>query len=61
MLYFGFYDNKTYSQYQIADMLKISRPRISRIIKRLLKYISLKLQEKGFIELNSSDNKFLLK
>jgi len=36
MLYFGFYDDKEYTQCEIADILNLSQPYISRRIKKLL-------------------------
>lgn len=52
-LYFGFYDDKAYSQMEIANMFSISQPRVSRIIKKTVNDLSLKLQKDGIIELNS--------
>lgn len=53
-LFFGFYNNKTYSQQEIAKMMSVGQPRISRLITRTLEKIKQQLNEEGIIELNSN-------
>ena len=50
MLYFGFYNDRTYSQQEIADKLGISRAYISRLISETIKKIGEILQSRGVIE-----------
>lgn len=52
-LHFGFY-NKSYSQVEIAQMMSVGQPRISRLIAKALKKIKQQLYEEGLIELNSN-------
>ncbi len=49
-LYFGFYDNKQYSQPLIAHMYSISQAQVSRIIAKRLKQIKNILESKDIIE-----------
>ena len=51
MLHFGFYDDKTHTQREIADMFSISQSYVSRVIKRIVKKIGKQLSQKGVIEL----------
>lgn len=53
MLYFGFYNDKTHTQKEIADMLSISRSYISRLITKIVKQVGKILEEKGLIELRT--------
>ena len=53
MLYFGFYNDRTYSQQEIADKLGISRAYISYLITETIKKIGEILQSRGVIELHS--------
>lgn len=46
LLYFGFYDNKEYSQKEIASKLGISQSYASRILSRALKIIKSKMDPK---------------
>ena len=57
MLYFGFYDDKTYTQAEIADKLNISQPYVSRLITQIVKNISSILESKELIELHSKQGK----
>lgn len=50
LLYFGFIDEHLYTQREIADKLKISRPHVSRLIAKILKKIGIQLQRSGLIE-----------
>lgn len=52
MLYFGFYDDRRYSQYEIADKFGISQVQVSRIITKIVKKIGEFLESEGLIELN---------
>ena len=56
MLHFGFYNDKQYKQKEIADMLSLSQPQVSRIITRSVKRIGNILEEKGIVELRKKDN-----
>jgi len=49
-LYFGFYNDRTYNQIQIAEMLSISQPYVARLIKKLTKQIGKKLEQKEVVE-----------
>lgn len=51
--YFGFQDCEPMKQAEIAKFLGISQSYVSRIIKEILKKISLELQKQGLIERNS--------
>lgn len=51
MLYFGFYDNKCYKQLEIANMLSVTGSYVSRLIKRIIGQIRMKIEENGIIEL----------
>lgn len=53
MLYFGFYNDKTHTQEEIADMMSISRPYVSFLISKSLKTLGQQLQQKGVIELRT--------
>ncbi|MDD6878653.1 MAG: sigma-70 family RNA polymerase sigma factor [bacterium] len=50
VLYFGFLENRTYTQLEISKKLNISQPYVSRIISEILKKLGKELQEKGAIE-----------
>ena len=49
-LYFGFYDDKQYSQEEIGNMMGLSCSYISRIINRVVNAIGKKLEEQNLIE-----------
>lgn len=51
MMYFGFYDDKIYSQKEIADEMSISRAYVSSLISKNVDRIRKKLQRNGIIEL----------
>ena len=51
MLYFGFYNDKIYTQNEIANILSMSQTNVSRLLIESLKLIAKKLEEKGFIGL----------
>ena len=57
MLYFGFYDNKRYTQSEIADKLNVSQPYISRLTKKIVKNLGEKLNKCGVVELHNKDIK----
>ena len=44
-LYCGFYDNKCYTQAEIADLFGFSKPHISRIISKILNYLKVAFTE----------------
>ena len=58
MLYFGFFDDKTYAMQKIADMMNMSKPQISRIINGSLKKIReyMQLLELG-VDIEKTNNK----
>ena len=58
MLYFGFFDDKTYAMQKIADMMNMSKPQISRIINGSLKKIReyMQLLELG-VDIEETNNK----
>lgn len=47
MLRFGFYNDRVYSQKEIANMMSISRFSVSRIISRCVKRLGQELQRRG--------------
>ncbi len=53
MLYFGFYDDKCYTEAEIASITKFSQPQVSRIISKIIKKFIIELQNVGLIELHS--------
>lgn len=57
MLYFGFYNNKVYSQKKIATILNISQPTVSRIITKNVKKIRAILESRNLIEPQSKQCK----
>lgn len=57
MLYFGFYNNKTYTQKEIADIMSVSQPYISKLIPKIVKKIEIQLQENDVIETSERTNK----
>ena len=50
LLHFGFIDDHSYTQKEIADKLKISQSYVSRLITKIVKKIGIQLQENGVIE-----------
>ena len=50
MLHFGFYNDRTYTQSEIADKLKLSQPYVSRLINRIVKKIGIRLNNNDVIE-----------
>jgi len=50
MLYFGFYNGKTYTQKEIADFFSVNQSYISKLITRILKWLGKKIEEQGLIE-----------
>lgn len=57
MLHFGFYNDKVYTQSEIADMFNISQSYVSRLIQKIVKKIGKILESKGVIELHSKQEK----
>lgn len=55
-LRFGFYDNKCYTETEIASMFDLSQSYISRLIKRNLKIIENKMYELQLIEANQKES-----
>ncbi len=53
-LYFGFYNDKTYTQNEIANKFHLNQVRVSRIIAKNVKQIGEILDSKGLIELRSN-------
>ena len=53
MLYFGFYNDKIYTQREIADIMSLSKPYVSKLITKLVKMIGEQLKRKGIIELKT--------
>lgn len=56
MLYFGFYNDKIYTQKEIANKLNFSQPYISRLLVKLIKKITKILEAEGIIELHSKQD-----
>ena len=57
IMYFGFFDNKIYTQKEIAEKLNISQSYISRIIKRILKQLKIELITNNIVELGNNNIK----
>lgn len=55
MLKFGFYNDRVYSQDEIANMMSISQPQVSRIISRCVKRLGQELHDIGAIELSNKE------
>lgn len=55
MLHFGFYNDETHTQKEIADMLSISQSYVSRLITKIVKRVGKILEEKGLIELRQKE------
>ena len=55
MLHFGFYNDETHTQREIAEMLSISQSYVSRLITKIVKRVGKILEEKGLIELRAKD------
>lgn len=55
MLHFGFYNDKTHTQKEIADMMSISQSYVSRLITKIVKRLGQQLQQKGIIELRTEE------
>lgn len=55
-LYFGFYNNKRYTQDQIAKILNLSRPSITRYIKNALEFLKEKIEKTNILELRKKIN-----
>lgn len=53
MLYFGFKDNKIYSQCEIAEKLNLSQPYVSRLLNKTLEEITNYLVDNGLIEITN--------
>ena len=53
-LYFGFYDNKIYSEGEIGNMFNCSKANISRIIIKTLKLLKSELKKTSVIAINKS-------
>ena len=53
-LHFGFVDDKTYTQKEIADKLQISQSYVSRLVAKIVKKVGILLNEKGVVELRDT-------
>jgi len=53
MLYFGFYNDKTYTQKEIADILSISQKHVSTLIRKIVERLGKQLEQKGLIQLRT--------
>ena len=53
MLYFGFYNDRCYSQIEIAHMMAMSQSHVSRIITRVIHRLRQQLQRLDIIELRT--------
>lgn len=51
IMYFGFCDNKRYTQHDIAERFGLSQSHVSRIINKIISKIAHKLEEQDIIEL----------
>lgn len=52
LLYFGFIDNKTYTQSEISKIVNISQPKVSKIISNTLQKIKTELIEDSVLDIN---------
>lgn len=55
MLYFGFYDDRVYTQKEIANMMNVTQATISKTIILILEELSKKLQQMGVIEIKEKE------
>lgn len=55
-LYFGFYDDKCYTQQEISTKIGISRPYVAKIIKRTLYLLKSNLEQEKLIEKQTQKN-----
>lgn len=53
-LHFGFEEDKTYTQKEIADILFVSQSYISRLVKKIVREIGIQLEIEGLIELTEA-------
>ena len=53
-LYFGFYDDKRYTQCEIAEIIHFTQSNVARRNKKILTQLSIKLEKQKIIEKNSS-------
>ena len=60
-LYFGFYDNKTYTLQEIANIFKISRTSITKLLISVIKQVSNQLKKEGLIEVKTKETKMRLR
>ena len=60
-MYFGFEENNPYTQKEISERLNISQSYVSRIIKKSLNQIKIKLIANEFIEHNCEKQKIKIK
>lgn len=56
MLRFGFYNNRIYSQREIADIVGISQPCVLRKIRSITEKIGIILNNRGLINIKINDN-----
>ena len=56
-LYFGFYNNKTYTQNEISKILSISQFEVSKKIKSFLSDLNVTLYNEGVVEKNYFENR----
>ena len=57
-MYYGFNENDTYEQSEIAKVLGVTQSYISRLLKKIVKKLSSQLEEQEIIELHThNDNK----
>lgn len=57
-MYYGFNENNTYEQSEIAEKLGVTQSYISRLLKKIVKKLSFQLEEQEIIELHThNDNK----
>lgn len=57
MLYFGFYDDKVYTQEELAQIIGVTRPYISKILTKNVKMIRAELEKRDVKEASSEYNK----
>lgn len=60
-MYFGFYDNKLYTQQQIAERFNIAQNTVSSIIIRNLNFLKSQLERQELIEIKNKEKKEKIK
>lgn len=61
MLYFGFYDGRTFNQQEIASMLGVSQSKISRMISKIVQKLGVSLKNQSVMKIDINNKKSKIK